>query len=383
MNSNQIQRNPPPGTFEILHEDRKSGARTGKLWTSHGPVMTPVFMPVGTLAAVNSLDPDDLHALDVQVVLSNTYHLKLRPGAETVAALGGLHSFNGWNGPILTDSGGFQVFSLAKLRTMKPDGVEFRSHIDGSIQFLGPVEAMRVQRLLASDIAMVFDECIPYPSPENYVRTSVEKTIEWAELSFSQPHADGQLVFGIVQGGGYADIRRYCAERLKEMDMPGYAVGGVSVGEPETVMMQALDASLPFLPAEKPRYVMGLGDMGQIAGAVCRGADMFDCIMPTRAARHGTVYTRFGHYPVKAALWKNDSSPVEEGCKCRCCRNFSRGYIRHLQHTGETLAARLITIHNLFRYMEFMRELREAISNDCFSDWCADFNASRGFLNQR
>jgi len=339
------------------------------LWTGRGPVDTPVFMPVGTQATVKALEPRDLEELGASIILGNTYHLLLRPGMEIMAACGGLHDFMGWRGPILTDSGGFQVFSLSKLRKINEHGVKFRSHIDGAEFFLGPVEAMAVQRTLGSDIAMCFDECIPYPCDEQYACNSVDKTLSWAAQCLEQERAPGQLVFGIVQGGEYASLRERCAKELVAMGFDGYAVGGVSVGEPEDVMLRGVEDGTRFLPPERPRYVMGLGDMFQMCESVARGTDMFDCVIPTRVARHGTAYTRKGSYPVKGGSYKADLRPVEEGCGCYCCRNFSRAYVRHLLNVGEILGVRLLTIHNMHRYLEFMREMREAINADCFSEW--------------
>ena len=358
-----------PGAFEILKEDRHTGARLGRLWTAHGPVETPVFMPVGTQAAVKALEPRDLTGLGASVILGNTYHLLLRPGMDVVSACGGLHRFMAWDGPILTDSGGFQVFSLNTLRKIRAHGVEFRSHIDGAPFFLGPSEAMAVQRTLGSDIAMCFDECIPYPCDAQYACQSVAKTLSWAALCLEQERAPGQLVFGIVQGGEYTALRERCARELAAMGFDGYAVGGVSVGEPEDVMLRGVEDGVRGLPRERPRYVMGLGDLYQMSESVARGADMFDCVIPTRVARHGTAYTRTGQYPVKAGAHKADTRPVEEGCDCYCCRTFSRAYVRHLLNVGEISGVRLLTIHNMHRYLGFMREMREAIANDAFGEW--------------
>ena len=327
-----------------------------------------MFMPVGTQATVKALEPRDLLADDAQIILSNTYHLFLRPGAETIAAAGGLHRFMGWDRPILTDSGGFQVFSLAKIRKLTEDGAVFNSHIDGHEFFMGPRESMEMQRVIGSDIAMVFDECLPYPCERRRAEKSVDTTLRWAQMSKDAPHAEGQLVFGIVQGGVYADIRRRCAEALAAMDFPGYAIGGVSVGEPEDEMYRAVEASVPYLPEDKPRYVMGLGVIHQMAECVARGVDMFDCVLPTRIARHGTAVTRNGNVAIKAAMWARDFGPVEEGCDCYCCRNFSRAYIRHLLNAGEILGVRLLTIHNVQCLLGVMRDMREAISDGTFAE---------------
>lgn len=357
------------GRFEVLKEDRHSSARLGRLWTAHGVIDTPVFMPVGTQATVKALEPRDLKELGASIILGNTYHLLLRPGMEIMETMGGLHKFMAWDRPILSDSGGFQVFSLRNLNKIRDDGVEFSSHIDGSRFFLGPKEAMAVQRTLGSDIAMVFDECMPYPCEEDYAVRSVNKTLQWAAECLKQSRAKGQLYFGIVQGGEFSALRERCARELTAMGFDGYAVGGVSVGEPEDVMLKGVEDGLRFLPVDRPRYVMGLGDMYQMTESVARGTDMFDCVIPTRVARHGTAYTRKGSYPVKGASYKADSRPVEEGCTCYCCQNFSRAYIRHLLNVREILGVRLLTIHNMHRYLEYMREMREAIANDCFGEW--------------
>lgn len=362
-------RTQPPGTFEILHEDAHTGARTGVLWTAHGPIETPIFMPVGTQATVKAIDPRELHELNAQVILGNTYHLMLRPGMDIMATCGGLHRFMGWNKPILTDSGGFQVFSLAGLRKIKRDGVSFQSHIDGARFFMGPKESMEVQRILGSDIAMAFDECVPWPCDEAYATNAVHQTLRWARRCLEEPHAEGQLLFGIVQGGEFTELREYCAKELVVMGFDGYAVGGVSVGEPEPALLKGIADGVRYLPWDKPRYVMGLGDLWQMTQAVSLGADMFDCVIPTRNARNGSAFTRSGPYPVKAGEFKNDTRPIEEGCTCPCCSRFSRAYIRHLLNVGEILGVRLLTLHNLHCYLTFMQEMREAIKADCFAQW--------------
>ena len=355
--------------FEVTVEDSRTQARLGRLTTPHGVVETPVFMDVGTLGAVKALEPRDLLELGTQVVLGNTYHLLLRPGPEIIAAAGGLHRFMGWNGPLLTDSGGFQVFSLAKMRRITEDGCLFNSHIDGHEFFLGPKESMAVQRVIGSDIAMVFDECLPYPCERERAEKSVEQTLRWARRSKDEPHAEGQQVFGIVQVGVYDDLRRHCAEELVGIGFDGYAIGGVSVGEPEECMYKAVEASVPFLPRDRPRYVMGLGVMHQMAECVARGVDMFDCVIPTRIARHGTAITRGGNVAIKAAKWAFDQGPVEEGCDCYCCRNFTRSYVRHLVNCGEILGLRLLTIHNVYALNRFMAEMRRAIADGSFEEF--------------
>ena len=355
-----------PGTFELLARDPSSGARCGRLWTAHGAVDTPAFMPVGTQATVKAMAPWELEALGAGIILANTYHLNMRPGLEVIRACGGLHRFMGWDGPILTDSGGYQVFSLARLRKIRADGVEFNSHIDGSRVFLGPVEAMEIQRVLGSDIAMVLDECPPWPCSRDYACKAVGKSITWAALCAEQSRAKGQLVFGIVQGGAYADLREQCARDLVAIGFDGYAIGGVSVGEPEAVLRQGVRDSAAGLPDDRPRYLMGVGRMNQIVDAVADGVDMFDCVMPTRFARNGTAFTREGRYPVKAGACKEDTRPIEPGCECRVCRTFSRAYVRHLLNVNEILGVRLLTWHNLHRYLCFMDEMRAAIRGGTF-----------------
>ena len=361
--------------FEVTGKDPHSKARLGRISTAHGTVETPVFMDVGTAGAVKALEPRDLRELRTQVVLGNTYHLMLRPGREVLEAAGGLHRFMGWDGPILTDSGGFQVFSLAKMRKLSEEGCLFNSHIDGHEFFLGPRESMEMQRVIGSDIAMVFDECLPYPCDRARAEKSVEQTIRWARASKDCPHAPGQSVFGIVQGGVYDDIRRHCAEELVKIGFDGYAIGGVSVGEPEEAMYKAVEASEPFLPEDAPRYVMGLGVMRQLAECVARGVDMFDCVIPTRVARHGTAITRRGNVAIKAAKWAFDQGPVEEGCDCYCCRNFTRSYVRHLIAANEITGLRLLTIHNVFALNRFMEDMRGAIASGVFSEWKREFEA--------
>lgn len=367
-----------PGTFEVRTKDARSFARTGVLYTAHGAIETPVFMPVGTQATVKALEPRDLRENGASIILSNTYHLMLRPGMDIIANAGGLHRFMNWERPILTDSGGFQVFSLAKMRKLTPEGCWFNSHLDGHRVFLGPRESMEIQRILGSDIAMAFDECLPWPCDRARAEKSVATTIEWAKMSLAAPHAPGQLVFGIVQGGAYDDIRRQCAMELARMDFPGYAIGGVSVGEPEATMYQAVEASIPHLPETKPRYVMGLGVMTQMAECVARGVDMFDCVIPTRVARHGTALTRHGNVAIKAAKWAQDLSPVEVGCTCYCCQNFTRSYVRHLLHAGEILGVRLLTIHNVHRLCSFAKEMREAIDAGTFMEWKEQLHRDQG-----
>lgn len=357
-----------PGLFEITARDTGSAARCGVLTTAHGVVETPVFMPVGTQGSVKAMAPHEIEDLGFPIILGNTYHLNDRPGMEIIAAAGGLHNFMGWHHSILTDSGGFQVFSLAKLRKITPEGVEFRSHNDGSKHFLGPRESMAIQRTLGSDIAMVFDECPPYPCERDYACQSVERTLSWAALCKEQPRAAGQLVFGIVQGGLYEDLREHCAKALVAMDFDGYAVGGVSVGEPDQMILPGVEAGVAHLPDHKPRYLMGVGGFEQMIESIARGIDMFDCVMPTRVARNGTAVTRAGRFSMRNAACKMSFAPIEEGCGCYACTHFSRAYVRHLLNVNEVLGIRLLTIHNLYRYHEFLKEIRAAIREGTFSD---------------
>jgi queuine tRNA-ribosyltransferase len=358
----------PPGTFVVTSRDPSSKARTGWLQTAHGVLETPVFMPVGTQGSVKGMAPHELEELDFHIILGNTYHLNDRPGMEIIQAAGGLHKFTGWNRAILTDSGGFQVFSLAKLRKISPEGVEFRSHNDGSKHFLGPRESMAVQRILGSDIAMAFDECPPYPCTRDYACQAVERTLSWAALCAEQPRADGQLVFGIVQGSLFEDLRADCAKALVAMNFNGYAIGGVSVGEPDQLILPGVDAGIANLPDEKPRYLMGVGGFAQMVESIARGVDMFDCVMPTRVARNGTAVTRMGRLSMRNASCKISFAPIEEGCGCYACKYFSRAYIRHLLNVNELLGIRLLTIHNLYRYNDFIKEIRQAIRDGTFSD---------------
>lgn len=362
--------------FELLKTDPSSKARLGRLTTSRGVIDTPVFMPVGTQASVKALDPRELAEMGTQIILGNTYHLYIRPGLEVLRTVGGLHRFMSWPGPILTDSGGFQVFSLSKIRKVRPHGVEFRSHVDGSPLFLGPKEAMFIQRELGSDIAMTFDECPPHDAPPREQRLAVERTIRWARECREQPRGAGQAVFGIVQGGSNAALREECARALVAMDFDGYAIGGVSVGEPEPEMMKAIELTEPFLPASKARYAMGLGTPAQIVELVARGVDMFDCVLPTRVARNGTAFTRRGTFAIKGGAVKADAGPIEEGCRCFACKHFSRAYIRHLLNVNEILGLRLVSIHNSHMYMQVMADIRSHLAAGTFAEFRRQFVAN-------
>jgi queuine tRNA-ribosyltransferase len=359
--------------FELAKTDSSSHARLGRLTTPRGVIDTPAFMPVGTQGSVKALDPRELVEMGAQIILGNTYHLHIRPGLEIINAAGGLHRFINWPHPILTDSGGFQVFSLAKIRKIKPHGVEFRSHLDGSLLFLGPKEAMGIQRALGSDIAMVFDDCPPHTSGPREMRAAVERTIRWAGECREQPRAARQMVFGIVQGGSNAALREECAKALVAMDFDGYAIGGVSVGEPEPEMMKAVEFTAPFLPAAKARYAMGLGTPAQMVELVARGIDMFDCVLPTRVARNGTAFTAQGTVSIKAGFNKADFRPIEEGCACYACRNFSRAYLRHLLNVGEILGLRMVSVHNSYFYMKVMADIRAALAAGNFAVFRREF----------
>jgi queuine tRNA-ribosyltransferase len=362
--------------FELLKTDSQTKARLGRLTTAHGVVETPVFMPVGTQASVKALDPRELLEMGTQIILGNTYHLNLRPGLDIIRAAGGLHKFMNWGKPILTDSGGFQVFSLAKIRKIKPHGVEFRSHLDGSLLFLGPKEAMEIQRVLGSDIAMVFDECPPHDAPAREQRLAVERTVRWARECREQPRADGQKVFGIVQGGSNAALREECAKALVEMEFDGYAIGGVSVGEPEPEMLKAIEFTEPHLPEHKARYAMGLGTPAQMIELIARGVDMFDCVLPTRVARNGTAYTRRGAIGIKGGQFKADFRPIEENCDCFACKNFTRAYLRHLLNVNEILGLRMVSVHNSHLYLKIMADARAAIAAGTFAEFYREFIAN-------
>ena len=362
--------------FQLLKTDPSSRARRGRLTTSHGVIETPQYMPVGTQASVKAVAPRDLDVMGTQIILANTYHLFLRPGLEVFREFGGLHRFMNWHKPILTDSGGFQVFSLAKLREITDEGVAFRSHLDGSGFFLGPKESIAIQHALGSDIIMAFDECPPWPCDEAHAAAAVRRTITWGRASLdhhrrliaeneSRPTAE-QALFGIVQGGEFPHLREQCAHALADLDFDGYAIGGVSVGEPEVEMYKAVDATEPHLPAGKVRYAMGLGQPHQMVELVARGVDIFDCVLPTRVARHATVYTRTGTLNLRGAQYRLDGAPLEPGCGCYACQNFTRAYIRHLFKAGEILALVLVSLHNLHFYLELMRDIRDALDCDSF-----------------
>jgi queuine tRNA-ribosyltransferase len=362
--------------FELLQTDASCAARLGRLTTPHGVAETPVFMSVGTQGSVKAIDPRELHEMGTQIILGNTYHLNIRPGLDVIRAAGGLHRFINWPGPILTDSGGFQVFSLATIRKIQAHGVEFRSHLDGSLLFLGPKEAMAIQSVLGSDIAMAFDDCPPHTSTARELRAAVERTMRWAAECRAQPRAPGQMVFGIVQGGTNPALREECARALVALQFDGYAIGGVSVGEPEPEMMRAVEMTTPFLPANQPRYAMGLGTPAQMVELVARGVDMFDCVLPTRVARNGTAFTRKGSLSIKAGAVKADFRPIEEDCDCFACRHFTRAYLRHLLNVGEILGLRMLSVHNTRMYLRTMAEMRAAIAGGTFAEFRREFVAN-------
>jgi queuine tRNA-ribosyltransferase len=364
-------------SFQVEHKDARSGARSGKIKTSRGEIRTPVFMPVGTQGSVKSLTPEDLLSLGVEIILANTYHLYLRPGHERIARLGGLHDFMHWQKPILTDSGGYQVYSLGALRKISPEGVSFRSHLDGSSHFLSPELAVEIQEALGSDIAMCLDECTPYPVTYDYARFSHELTRDWALRCKNAHKRKDQTLFGIVQGGTFKDLRKESAEAILNIGFEGYALGGLSVGEEKASRFDIMAYTLPLLPVEQPRYLMGLGTPEDLIDGVDLGADMFDCVLPTRNARNGMLFTRKGPLIIKKAEYADDPRPVDPECTCYSCRNYSRAYLRHLYISRELLSYRLNTLHNIHYFMELMQTVREAIAQDRFLE------VKKDFYNQR
>ena len=372
-----------PFTFELIAQDEQTGARAGVFHTPHGAIETPVFMPVGTQATVKTLDQDDLVEAQAQIILGNAYHLYLRPGHELIDRAGGLHTFMNWQRPILTDSGGFQVFSLGDLNTISEEGVRFQSHLDGSYHLFSPEKVMEIEHGLGADIIMAFDECTPYPCEREYAQRSMEMTLRWAErcqirhqqLNEERSHRPSQALFGIVQGSIYPDLRQQCARTLVDMDLPGYAIGGLAVGEPREDMIEVIGSTTPHLPVHKPRYLMGVGLPHDLIEAVGHGVDMFDCVVPTRNARNGTAFTRSGRLRLKNAQHAEDNGPVEEGCSCKTCTHYSRAYLRHLFQTGEFLGLHLATFHNIFFFQQFMQEARQAIVGGHFAQWQRDFLA--------
>ena len=356
--------------FEVTHVCKQSGARCGILHTPHGDVETPMFMPVGTLATVKFLSPEELRAIGSGVVLANTYHLWLRPGEDIVAKAGGVQKFMNYNGPMLTDSGGFQVFSLADNRKIKEEGVTFKSHLDGSSLFLSPEKSIQIQNKIGADIIMSFDECAPYPCTYDYMKNSVERTLRWAKRGKeAHQRPDEQALFGIVQGGEFQDLREMCAKELAAMDFPGYSIGGTSVGESKETMYKMIDYSIKYLPWEKPRYLMGVGSVDAILEGIQRNVDMFDCVLPTRIARHGTLMTSQGRINIKKQIYEEDFGPLDPECDCYTCKNYSRAYLRHLYRCNEGLGSRLMSIHNLRFLLNLTEQARQAIREDRFGDF--------------
>jgi len=355
--------------FEIIKKDSFSKARLGRIETNHGPFNTPAFLPVGTQGSVKSLTPEELVEIGVEAILGNTYHLYLRPGHEIIGRLGGLHAFTHWERPILTDSGGFQIFSLGSLQKVSEEGVAFQSHLDGSSHFLTPEKVMEIQRAMGTDIAMVLDECVPYPSPYEYVKASAEQTGRWAKRCLQVKREQDPALFAIVQGGVHRDLREKCAQTLVEMGFQGYAIGGLSVGEPKSMMLDVLEWTTSLLPENTPRYLMGVGAPEDMIHAVILGVDFFDCVLPTRNARNGTLFTSSGKISIKQAQYAEDPRPVDETCACYTCRHYSRAYLRHLYLSKEILSSRLNTIHNLYYYINLFRKMKEAIQKSRLLDF--------------
>ncbi|NLB49557.1 MAG: tRNA guanosine(34) transglycosylase Tgt [Erysipelotrichia bacterium] len=369
--------------LEILHVDKKTGARYGILHTPHGDVEVPMFMPVGTLATVKTLSPEEVKKLGAGIILANTYHLALRPGAEIVARAGGLHKFMNYDGPILTDSGGFQVFSLAERRQITDEGVSFRNHLDGGLLNFTPESVVEIQEKLGADIIMSFDECIHYPAEYEYVKDSVERTLKWAQRCKSAHKNAKQALFGIVQGGEYPDLRKHCAEELVKMDFPGYSIGGTSIGEPKDVCLKMVDYSIKYLPKDKPRYLMGVGSIDYLLEGIARGVDMFDCVLPTRLARHGALMTSGGRVNIRDAKYKEDFTPLDLECDCETCQNYTKAYLRHLYVCDETFGKRLLSIHNIRFLIRLMEKARIAIKEDRYSEFVQEtyekFGDVKGF----
>lgn len=370
--------------FELVAADSRTGARAGLLHTPHGPIETPIFMPVGTRATVKTLSQQDLDELGAQIILGNAYHLYLRPGHELVERAGGLHGFMNWQRPILTDSGGFQVFSLSQLNKVQEEGVRFQSHLDGSYHLFTPEKVMEIEHGLGADIIMAFDECTPYPCTRDYARQSMDRTLRWAErclerhqeLSRQRATRLPQALFGIVQGSVYPELRTQCARQLAALDLPGYAIGGLAVGEPRHAMFEVIETTLPHLPTTRPRYLMGVGLPCDLVEAVEAGIDLFDCVIPTRNARNGTAFTSRGRVRLKNASLAEDYSPLDQACPCKTCRHYTRAYLRHLFQADELLGLHLATYHNVYFFLQLMRDMRQAIIAGCFADWQAAFLAT-------
>ena len=369
--------------LEIKHIDKQTGARYGILHTPHGDCEVPMFMPVGTLATVKTLSPEELKECGTGVILANTYHLSIRPGEDIVAKAGGLHKFMNWDGPILTDSGGFQVFSLADNRKITEEGVEFKSHLNGDKLFFSPERAIEIEEKLGADIIMSLDECVHYPATYDYMKNSVERTLRWAKRGQIAHKREDQALFGIVQGGEFADLRKYCAEELSKMNFPGYSIGGTSIGEPKDVMFKMIADTTPYLPFEKPRYLMGVGSVDAILEGISLGVDMFDCVLPTRIARHGALMTSKGRVNIRDKKYEEDFTPLDSECDCYCCKNYTKAYLRHLYKCDETFGKRLLSIHNIRFLIKMMEEARKAIQEDRFGDFKEEFlkkfDSKKGF----
>lgn len=370
-------------TYELLHEDKQTGARRGVIHTPHGDIQTPVFMPVGTQATVKSMTPEELKEINAQIILSNTYHLYLRPGNKLVREAGGLHNFMRWDKPILTDSGGFQVFSLGDLRTIKEEGVEFKSHLDGSKHFFSPEGVMEIEEDLGADIIMAFDECVEYPATYEYTKQSMERTTRWAKrCKEAHKNIDEQSLFGIIQGGFYKDLRDQSLEELVKLDFPGYAIGGISVGEPKEKFLDILRYIAPKMPKDKPRYLMGVGTPDYLIEAAISGIDMCDCVLPTRIARNGTAMTWNGKVVVRNATYERDFTPLDSECDCYTCKNYTRAYIRHLIKANEILGVRLLSIHNLNFLTKLMEKVRIEIENDNLLNFRNEFYEKYGYTKE-
>ncbi len=369
--------------IEIKHVDKNSKARYGILHTNHGDVEVPMFMPVGTLATVKTLSPEELKECGSGVILANTYHLSLRPGEDIVNEAGGLHKFMNYSGPMLTDSGGFQVFSLADSRQITEEGVTFKNHLNGAKLFISPERAIEIEEKLGADIAMSFDECCPYPVTYKYMKNSVDRTLRWAKRGKDAHKREDQALFGIVQGGEFKDLRKYCAEELVKMNFDGYSIGGTSIGEPKDVMFKMVSYAIEYLPEDKPRYLMGVGSVDEILDGIEKGVDMFDCVLPTRIARHGALMTSHGRVNIRDKKYERDFTPLDNECDCYCCKNYTKAYLRHLYKCDETFGKRLLSIHNVRFLIHMMEEARIAIKEDRFvefkKDFLAKFGDERGF----
>lgn len=371
----------PAVTYELLHECKQTGARRGIIHTPHGDIQTPVFMPVGTQATVKSMTPEELKKIGAQIILSNTYHLYLRPGQDIVKEAGGLHNFMKWDRPILTDSGGFQVFSLGALRTITEEGVKFKSHLDGSRHFFTPESVMKIEEDLGADIIMAFDECVEYPATYEYTKQSMERTTRWAKrCKEAHKNTQSQALFGIIQGGFYKDLREISAKELIQLDLPGYAIGGISVGEPKDKFLEILNYTAPLMPSNKPRYLMGVGTPDYLIESAIAGIDMCDCVLPTRIARNGTAMTWNGKVVVRNATYERDWGPLDEECDCYTCKNYTRGYIRHLVKTNEILGVRLLSIHNLYFLTKLMERVRIEIEHDNLDTFKKEFYKKYGYI---